>query len=284
MKKLITIISFFISAELYALTSVEAETHSIAPVIKQVKELNDRLGAENVLVVFDIDNTTIKTEDFIPGDAWFEWQWKQVGTDSPYAVSEDHGEFLELLRKLYENTRFLPAEFQLTHSGITKFLQSGNPFFYLTSRNEGMLSTTYNSLKEQGLQFEENLFKASGLEQGVAAGNLGSWAIKNKYSEQRLATVVQYYNNVFYTAGFHKGMMLKAFLDWTKFKPKAIVFMDDKQKHTRGVQSEFSKSDIEVYTYTYHAVIEKVHAFEEMDKSEVHKMYLKKINSLVLSK
>lgn len=281
-KKLITIIAFLSSIPAYSLVTVNKTIESVTEVDKIVRVLNSRFGSENVLVVFDIDNTTLKTTSDVPGDTWFEWQWEQIENGTDYAVSSDHGEFLGVLKKLYEHSIFVPAEGSLTVSAVNSFQEQGNPFFYLTSRNSGMNKTTQEALTDNLVGFKRNQFRGSGLEKGVAAGNLGDSKLKKKYSKKRLGTPVLYNKNIFFTAGLHKGLMLKSFLKWTNFKPKAIVFMDDKKKHTDGVQSEFAKTDIEVYTYAYDAVSKEVENFNKRDKKEVHREYLQVINQILI--
>ena len=50
------------------------ETFDLAEVTADTMELAEKIGKENVMVVFDIDNTLLAMEQGLGADQWYEWQ------------------------------------------------------------------------------------------------------------------------------------------------------------------------------------------------------------------
>jgi hypothetical protein len=272
LKKVITIIMFLFSLQLLALPVVDTEIKSVQTVLEQVEELNQRFSSKDILIVFDIDNTVLRTSSVVPSDQWFEWQWDEISKKSEFSITNDHGEFLSHLEELYWKAEFLLTETPLTKKAVNQF-KSQNQFFYLTSRNSGMIEVTDQALHKNGIGFATNSLKAMKLSKGTAFNQIAPKYMLDSYSKSRQKTNIQYHSNVFFTAGLNKGMMLRLMLMDAGINPKAIIFMDDKAKHTANVQKEFSEDTIEVYTYTYHQVLDQVHEFEALSAQEKNAKY-----------
>jgi predicted Fe-Mo cluster-binding NifX family protein len=80
---------------------------------------------------------------------------------------------------------------------------------------------------------------------------------------------VLYNEGVFLTAGQHKGAMLKVWLKRTGFNPKAIIFVDDHEKHVKRVKAAFETSGLDVYSVHYTNLQDKVDQFKKSDKKTV---------------
>jgi len=65
---------------------------------------------------------------------------------------------------------------------------------------------------------------------------------------------------VLFAAGFPKGEVLQAFLHYSNFKPKMIIFIDDKQHHLESIESFCSKQEIDFVGFEYIAVKSKSHS------------------------
>ena len=89
------------------------------------------------------------------------------------------------------------------------------------------------------------------------------------------ARPVTYANGIYMTAGQHKGYMLKTLLaravttEKTTRSFKAIVFVDDHDKHTNRMHDAFAGDSIELYTYHYMQEDGNVLNFERSSKSHV---------------
>jgi hypothetical protein len=103
-------------------------------------------------------------------------------------------------------------------------------------------------------------------------------------SEQIVAEVlkqprsVSYANGIYMTAGQHKGYMLKALLARAVVSAeqptesrsfKAIVFVDDHDKHTNGLHDAYEHDSIDLVTYHYMQEDGNVHNFESSSKQHV---------------
>lgn len=272
LKKVITIITFLFSLNLLAVPVVDTEIESVKTVIEQVNELNQKFSPEEVLIVFDIDNTVLRTSSVVPSDQWFEWQWDEISKQSEFSITDSHGEFLSHLEELYWKAEFLLTETPLTKVAVEQFKKE-NRFFYLTSRNSGMVEVTTKALNKNSIGFSNNRLEAKDLFLGTEFKSIAPAYMLENYSASRQETKIQYRKNVFFTAGLNKGLMLRLMLLQSNLKPKAILFMDDKAKHTANVQKEFLKDSIEVYTYTYHQVLDQVHEFESLSAQEKNAKY-----------
>ena len=61
--------------------STNKETAELADVTADVLDLAERVGPENVLMVFDIDNTLLAMEQGLGADQWYEWQVELLNDD-----------------------------------------------------------------------------------------------------------------------------------------------------------------------------------------------------------
>ena len=62
--------------------SLLAETDDLAVVADTALQLADRYGRDQVLVVFDIDNTLLAMEQGLGSDQWYDWQ-KDLQNEDP---------------------------------------------------------------------------------------------------------------------------------------------------------------------------------------------------------
>src|SRR5210317_2157057 len=53
---------------------MDGETSDLAEVTADVLQLSEKTDRNNILVVFDIDNTLLAMEQGLGSDSWYEWQ------------------------------------------------------------------------------------------------------------------------------------------------------------------------------------------------------------------
>ncbi|MCB0327436.1 MAG: DUF2608 domain-containing protein [Bdellovibrionales bacterium] len=260
------------------LTSARMET-----VEKIVQEKAKTYGAQNVIVAFDNDNTLLKMKQSLGSDQWWDWQSsmlfsKDQNTDKSGLVSDDFETLLDIQGFLFSLSSMLPVE-ETTPSLVKRIQDQGVQTFVLTSRGWDFYYPTIRELYENAYQFSGSLKNSSEIDhprswfpyetQDVAKElNLSSEQVK-AFKLDRPARPVAFSRGIFFTAGQHKGAMMRVILHKLSLEPKAIVFVDDKEKHTKRMQEAFEGTNLDVTTVRYSAEDEKVEAFEKQDKSMV---------------
>ncbi|MCB0392549.1 MAG: DUF2608 domain-containing protein [Bdellovibrionales bacterium] len=287
MNKFIIILSLlFLQMNLWASEAIQTET--LKDVELKVRQLNNIYKSNNVLVVFDIDNTVLASEKELGSAQWFSWQEELMNkkSPSPYKITDDFDKLLQAQGLLFYRNRMRMPEEISSQRMIAEIQDSGNVTFALTSRGHEFKYQTIRELLRNGIDFSKSspmfIGKYYKVEPAFEKGHL-----KNKYgfTDQELVNFnllkprdVQYLDGVFYTAGQHKGAMLRIFIKEAKLSPKAIVFVDDTQTHIDNVHLAFNKSGIEIITFRYSAEDKNVNSFELKDKEDINQEWLELSN------
>ena len=150
--------------------------------------------------------------------------------------------------------------------------------FSLTSRAPVNRFATVRELKKNGIIFagsdlDHKIFP-SGFFKSCDPGTVRKEYIFSpsevkKFKLNRLSRDVIFKDGIFFTSGMHKGAMLRIILKKLSLKPSAIIFVDDKKKHTDGIQDAFVNTKIEVVTFRYSKEDRRVDAFNKSDKKKV---------------
>lgn len=194
---------------------------------------------ENILLVFDIDNTLLTSGTRLGGDIWYQWQTDKL------ALKPDEKEKVSCL---YDNAITLLYELspmELTEANLPPLItawQQKHIAFALTSRSPDTRSATLRELKRNGIDFSASALSTNDkggvpLEQGKLKR---SWL---------------YSNGVFFSSGQNKGVILDFLLKKTRKKFDAIVFIDDGKANIDAVTKmfdspEYSGIDTNVIHYT----------------------------------
>ena len=95
-----------------ALESSETRTANFSDVFERVKKEVAAHGAENVLVVVDIDNTTLAMTQALGSDQWYNWQYNFIlkKIQSPYRVAANLDELLQIQGTLFALGKMRPPE------------------------------------------------------------------------------------------------------------------------------------------------------------------------------
>ncbi len=227
--------------------SLDLETFDLAEVTVDSIDLAEQAGKENVLVVFDIDNTLLAMEQGLGADQWYEWQKDLSENDqcNPKYV----GNRFAVQGALY----FVSAMRKTQHDGaaqISVLQDRGITVMALTSRGMDYRLQTFRELRRNGFSFSHSAFGPPG-------------GYKEPFMPIENGRLSLYEDGVFFTAGQHKGQMLYALLQKTGVPmPRVIVMTDDKQKNLDAVKETFSKLDIPVHAWRYTAEDGNVTAFD----------------------
>ena len=278
MKKIKWFVIWLIAISFTALSLGAKEISTVAnfnQVNSNILKLGKEYGAENVLAVFDLDCTLITNADNFGSDVWWNWQSSLLSNnpDSPYLASKDFNKLLfyqgiiQQFTKSYATEEEIPAD-------IAALQKEGYNAFVLTSRGPEALNRTEALLKQLGFDFSKSPVGTS------IAGLYAPYDISNPekagLTEDDIAKFnlkpprsVRYDAGVMLSSGQNKGIMLKTLLHKLGKNFKAIVFVDDTQKHVDNVWAVYkdSKIDINCYRYSYDDAIKR--QFQQSDKNAV---------------
>lgn len=230
-----------------SIQNLDRETADLADVTADTVRLVEQVGRENVLVVFDIDNTLLAMEQDLGSDQWYEWQKQLASADqcSPQIV----GNRFAVQGAVY----FASAMRRTQEDGadqVRAIQDQGVAVISLTSRGPDYQLQTFRELRRNHFSFS---FSGIG-----PRGGYDKPFIPVENGRPSL-----YQDGVFLTAGQHKGQMLQALLVKTGTRmPSVIVMADDKQENLDAVKQTFSALNIPVHAWRYAGEDENVRAFD----------------------
>ena len=212
------------------------ETDDLAMISNHALQLAERYGKDQVLVVFDVDNTLLAMEQGLGSDQWYDWQ-KELQNEDPCSdmlVSDR----LAVQGALYFASAMRPTQPDAAYQ-LRLLQDAGLTVIVLTSRGADFRLQTFRELRRNGFSLWSNAL-----------------APKRGYPEPFIpeggSRPALYEDGVFLTAGQHKGDMLKALLDKTGTDyPTVVVMADDKERHLRAVLETFAGSGTSVHAWRY---------------------------------
>ena len=214
----------------------DKETADLAAVTADVQQLTEKTGKDNILVVFDIDNTILAMEQGLGSDQWYEWQ-KELDKEDR-CNPQNTGDRFAVQGALYFASAMRPT--QENGADQVKAIQDqGLAVIALTSRGPDFQLQTFRELRRNNFNFS---YSAIGPEGGYI----------KPFMPVENGRVSLYEDGVFMTAGQHKGQMLYALLKKTGANmPAVIVMADDKQINLDAVKETFSALNVPVHAWRY---------------------------------
>ena len=212
------------------------ETRDLAEVSAAALDWSRQLGAEQVLVVFDLDNTLLAMEQDLGSDQWYDWQKGLQAADrcDPRVVSD---------RLAVQGALYAVSAMRLTQADgpaqVRKLQQQGLKVIILSSRGPDFRLQTLRELRRGGYRFDAS-----------AIGPAGGYA--EPFVPQGGSRPTRYEDGVFLTAGQYKGEMLQALLHKTHTPwPAMVVMADDKPDNLQAVMDAFAGSTTSVQAFRY---------------------------------
>jgi hypothetical protein len=242
------------------------EASSFREVTPLVAELRAAHGAENVLVVCDLDDTLLTSTTDLGSSGWFYWQESMPRPgDSDCVVGGDFDALLEAHALLYAVTRMRETEAQTpgfagTAGTIRELQDAGHPVFVLTSRGPTVNDVTQRELARNGFCLKRTAPVLAKPIVGTEVIASDPDAYPNDLREQlpglvaksvKGARAVRYEDGVLLTAGQHKGVMLRLFLERAARTWTHVVYVDDTQKHPERVRQVYPVGGADVHTFHY---------------------------------
>ena len=225
----------------------EADTFDvIAPV---VAKLNSQYGAENVLIVADIDNTLLTSASDLGGDIWYQWQRGKLAV-KPTPEQQVSCLFEDTISLLYEL-----APMKLTEPQVPVLLnnwqEAGNTLLLLTSRAPKNRPATERELLRHGID--------------ISQAALTPVDNANPVYRQKLEREMSYSRGLMMTTGMNKGTMLKWLLNTTERQFNAIVFVDDSHTNIENMDNAWQQhnTDMRIFHYT-HVEAERIKLQEQV--------------------
>ncbi|WP_299073150.1 DUF2608 domain-containing protein [uncultured Paraglaciecola sp.] len=217
---------------------VKIESNAYAEIVSDTASLTAQYGAENVLVVLDIDNTILTSTTDLGSDVWYQWQRGKLAV-KPTAAQQVACLFEDSIGLLYELAPMKLTEQNVDHN-ITNWQKAGHTVIALTSR-----APKYRAATERELARNQVNLAASAL---VPKGQDSMTFREIKGRE------ISYMQGVMMTSGLNKGEMLQHLLDKTQREFSAIVFVDDSQKNIDNIYKAYQdvkNLDMRIYHYTH---------------------------------
>ena len=213
-----------------------AETDDLTMVTKTALQLADRRGRDQVLVVFDIDNTLLAMEQGLGSDQWYYWQ-KDLAKDDPCSGDLVNNRF-SVQGAIYFASAMRPTQPDAAEQ-IRRLQDAGLTVIALTSRGPDYSLQTFRELRRNDISFWPGALPP-------ARG------YPDSFIPEGGTRAALYQDGVFLTAGQHKGDMLKALLDKTGTgQPAVIVIADDKAENLQAVMETFEGSGTAVHAWRY---------------------------------
>ncbi|MEO0575078.1 MAG: DUF2608 domain-containing protein [Pseudomonadota bacterium] len=229
---------------LVSVNATSGTTHIIAddvttyaPIRDVVDALTDTYGADDVLVVLDIDNTLMTSTADLGGDIWYQWQRGRLDV-KPTDEQTVACLFQDAIGMLYElgTMRLTDVSLPTTVAG---WQDQGVNVFALTSRAPKYRAATERELLRLGLDLRRTALSAMGESAPVLREMDGrEWS---------------YMHGVMMTSGMNKGAMLSKILNRTGRRFSAIVFVDDTRRHVDDVFAAFQsvpEVDVRIFHFT----------------------------------
>jgi hypothetical protein len=259
----------------------------------EVKETIDQEvlehGADQVLLVFDIDNTTLSTEWDIASEHWYLWQSDLISKSEfgTGAVASNVPDLLTVQTWILQMTNMRLAEPRIA-SDVKELGQLGVRAFALTSRGLDMRDITLR-------EFSRSQFDLASIAPGSKDGTASRYTpydlkdpetygiTADDVTKFKLNTAkpVIYDHGIMFTSGQHKGVMLKTFLKKYSLGIKSVIFVDDRPHHLDGVRAALAGLPIDVTTVQYQHEKDRIASFHAGDKFEVIEQWCKLLPGLV---
>jgi hypothetical protein len=225
------------------------ESKSHLEIAEKINHLQTKYLSSEILIVYDIDNTILRANQSLGSDQWFEWNSQLIKNEDSLRNFQTFEELLDFQIKLFSLSRMSLTEIEVRDL-IHNLDQNNLPVLYLTSRSPQMRNLTESAFAANKIHFPKNKLLESLPE---------SWILNDR--------LVSYQNSIFMTSGLNKGQALKFLLNLSKKQFKAIIFVDDHERHTKRVFEIFSLNETpEIITYRYGHEDHKVADFKMMDK------------------
>lgn len=194
----------------------------------------NKLHKNDVLIVFDIDNTLLKSNQDLGGDLWYNWQ-KSLDNNHKNKIRKKSCLYQIAVPLLTRMNTYSPVESDSTKN-VFNNLSNKYTTIALTSRSPELRIDTERVLIANDLKFKDVKFDDSSYD---------------KYDND-----LSYANGIFMTTGKDKGEMLKQLLGSKILSYKYIFFVDDGENNITNMDKVFKDAQRSLYKSFYYTKVE----------------------------
>lgn len=232
------------------------ETRYLDQCIAKAHAATGPVAPNEILYVFDIDNTVLALKEDFGSVQWFRWQKNLIETNNPTdRVATTLDELLKAQGLIYHlSNSYTPEADTAAKLSFIKY-KLGHPVIFHTSRNTNVREATERELAKNSLSASQTEW---------IKDFPGEFKF---YYYEETSRPVSFRKGIFMSAGQDKGVMLSSLLRELKKIPKHIVFVDDEEKNLKNVEREFSES-IPTTLCRYSAMDNVVNNFNSSNKAE----------------
>jgi len=247
----IFVLSRYLSKSYLYVTSSTASCLSIIIETDQLNEVKSHLGESDTLVLFDIDNTLVSPKGVVGTDQWFSYLLQQK-------MNEGHevNKALDIILPFYRTVQNVVSE-HLAEPIIPDLLNylrdHAISTLALTARGYGISDRTIEQLEEAGVPLPFTEFV-------------------DKPLDLMFNSLVSYKQGIIFCEGGRndKGQVLFSIMDMVGFKPKKIIFVDDKYSNLLSLEKACVERDIPFVGIRYSRFDNKVTV---LDPEQVEQEY-----------
>jgi predicted phosphatase len=220
--------------------------------IKNINEIKEYLTKDSI-VIFDLDNTIMEPIQIYGSDQWFAYQLKEY--------LKDNLTFDDALFKTIEEWHKIQAvsKVKLVEPNVKDIILN------LQKNNQIVMGFT---LRDQDFAF-------SAIEQ---LSSLGIDFKKTSIIKNNIRDDILFREGILFSSGMSKGIVLDQFFKRLNYKPKKMVYIDDKLKHVKSIEDYANKNNIEFTGFRYGYLDDKVNSFSA-EISDIQKKYFEKSTS-----
>ena len=206
--------------------------------INKIDKINEYID-QDTLVIFDLDNTVYEKAQSYGSDQWYDYTFKtnlEKMKSSDKAFDVTYKEWVQIdaiteVKPVEKNTKKIIDDLQNKNLKVMALTTRGfiSALAAINQLNSIEINFSISS------PFSEEIFFESG-------GN--------------------YKNGILFANGKNKAEVLKGFFEKIKFKPKKIVFIDDKHKNVLSLEPFCDKENIKYFGLRYGFMDKKVRNFD----------------------
>ena len=257
----------------------QLETDDFRVIHRKALQMGSRYGVENVLLVFDLDNTLLAMDQALGSDQWFRWQAGLLRANpcSPHLVGRNFQELLRVGELLFTISAMHPPDPE-TMPLLADLQARGFTAIVLTARAYTMRDATRRELARIGFTFVKSALVPAKVISGPYlpynppgyenSGITVAEAARFKLGRPRL---VGYQEGVYMVAGQHKGAMLRMLLHRSGRRFDAILFADDHRHNTDAMYEAFADTGVDIVTFRFSREDPQVRKFQEQGQEKAQR-------------